>query len=198
MVAAITKMTVAEFDHWVELPENYNKLFEYIGGEIVEVPSNAAASQISSLFNGYLFVYLLKNPIAHLTGEAGGYYVSGERYAPDVAILLKSRQPELDKRGYNRVAPDLVVEVDFPSTYESQEELRVKIANYLAAGTTVWLARPEAPQNRRLEVYAPAQSVRLLGMADILDGGMILPDFTLPVKDVFPESINDQTPTSAS
>lgn len=193
MVAAITRMTAEEFDRWVELPNNYNKLFEYIGGEIVEAPSNVFASIISQMFSGFFFIYLRSNPIAHLSGEAGGYYISGERYAPDVAIILKSRQPQVDKRGYNRVAPDLVVEVDFPSTYESQEELRVKIANYLAAGTTVWLARPEAPQNRRIEVYAPGESVRLLGMADMLDGGTILPGFTLAVKEVFPDSAENQT-----
>ena len=69
------------------------------------MPSNPYASAISSRINGFFFVYLLQNPIAHLTGEAGGYQVAGERYAPDVGVILRARQPELARQGYNPNAP---------------------------------------------------------------------------------------------
>jgi Uma2 family endonuclease len=38
-----TRVTIEEFDEYINLPENADKLFEYIGGEIVEVPSNTYA-----------------------------------------------------------------------------------------------------------------------------------------------------------
>ncbi|MBK8031699.1 MAG: hypothetical protein IPK17_19865 [Chloroflexi bacterium] len=38
------RMTVEDFDQFVDLPENADKLFEFIGGEAVEVPSNAYSS----------------------------------------------------------------------------------------------------------------------------------------------------------
>ena len=100
------------FDRFVELPENADKLFELIDGEIVEVPSNPQASAYSQTIAGEFYIFLRGKDIAHLTGEAGGYMVAGERYAPDVAILLKSRQAKLVERGYNPIAPDLAVEVD--------------------------------------------------------------------------------------
>ena len=120
----------------------------------------------------------------HLTGEAGGYIVAGEKYAPDVAYISKERQPELAKEGYNPNAPDLAVEVDFPSSYTSQKMLNVKIANYLAAGTLLWVVYPETNE---INVYMPGQPVKILGINDTLDGGNVLLGFTLAVKDVFAE-----------
>jgi Uma2 family endonuclease len=61
--------------------------------------------------------------------------------------------------------------------------IRIKVSNYLSAGTTVWVADPE---RKRIEVYAPGVPVSLAGRGDTLDGGAILPGFSLAVSDVFP------------
>jgi Uma2 family endonuclease len=174
--------TAEEFEAFTKLPENAERSFELIGGEIVEVPSNAFASKISSRILGFFFVYLLHKNIGHLTGEAGGYMVSGERYAPDVAFISYIKQPELAREGYNPNPPDLAVEVDFPSTYESQQKLITKVANYLAAGTVVWVVLPDA---QKVWVYTPGQPAKQYGIDGVLDGGDVLPGFTLAVKDIF-------------
>ncbi|MFN8372141.1 MAG: Uma2 family endonuclease [Anaerolineae bacterium] len=184
MVLEVKRLTAEEFDVLAQQPENADKLLEFIGGAIVEVPSNAAASQYSSRISGYFFVHLLQNPTGHLTGEAGGYIVSGERYAPDVALISKTKQPELATQGYNSNPPDLAVEVDFPSTPQSQHDLTIKIHNYVAAGTVVWLVLPE---KKTVEVYAPGQPMKPYRMGDTLNGGDVLPGFTLAVKDIFGE-----------
>jgi Uma2 family endonuclease len=182
MVIQTRRMTVEEFEYFVNLPENAEKLFEFIGGEVVEVPSNPYASYISSRINRRLGNFVEERDLGFVTGEAGGYMVSGERYAPDVAFISKARQPELARQGYNPMPPDLAVEVDSPSTYESQQNLYIKVANYLAAGTVVWVFKPES---KRVEVYTPGQPVRILGVDDVLDGGDVLPGFTLALKDIF-------------
>lgn len=176
------RVPAAEFDAFVALPENADKIFELIGGEIVEVPSNLKASTISSRVSGFIFIYLQSNDIAHLGGEAGGFYVAGERYAPDVSVLLKIKQAEPDSSGYNSFPPDLAVEADLPTSYQSQAQLRIKIVNYLAAGTTVWLLRPET---KSAEAYRPGQPVQILNINDALDGDDILPGFKLALKDIF-------------
>jgi Uma2 family endonuclease len=184
MRAQITQMTVEEFERFVNLPENADKLFEYVGGEVVEVPSNPYASKIAGIIFGELYIFLKGSQAGHLTGEAGGYWVSGERYAPDVGFISTERQPALAQEGYNPNPPDLAVEVDFPSTYKSQEDLRIKVANYLAAGTVVWIVRPET---KIVEVYTPGQAVRKVSVDGALDGGNLLPGFRLAVKDIFPD-----------
>lgn len=179
-----TKTSVEMFDEFVRQPENADKLFEFIAGEIVEVPSNPYASQISQVIAGEIYAYLKGKNLGHLTGEAGGYMVSGERYAPDVAFISRIKQPRLVSEGYNPNPPDLAVEVDVPSTYTSQRNLFTKTVNYLAAGTVVWIVFPE---RKEVEVYVPGERQRVLGMNDVLDGGDILPGFQLAVKDIFPE-----------
>jgi Uma2 family endonuclease len=176
-------VTVAEFDRFVDLPENADKLFEYIAGEIVEVPSNPYASNISSRINRRLGNFVEDRDLGYVTGEAGGYVVAGEKYAPDVAFISKKRQPDLAKEGYNPFPPELAVEVDFPSTYESARSLQIKIANYLAAGTLLWIVYPET---KTVEIYAPGQAMRWVGIDDMLDGGDVLLGFKLAVKEIFP------------
>jgi Uma2 family endonuclease len=180
----ITAMTVEQFDVWIMRQDNADRLFEFIGGEVYEVPSNAYASQFSQIIAGELYAYLRGKDLAHLTGEAGGYMVSGERYAPDVGLIFKAKQPVLARSGYNPNPPDLAVEVDFPSTYQTQKMLRTKIINYLAAGTVVWLVSPET---RTVSLYAPGQPARTLSIEDTLDGAPLLPGFILPLKTIFAE-----------
>ena len=184
MAVETGRLTVEEFDRFAALPENADKLFEYIGGEVVEVPSNPYVSEIAYNIGFAIKLYLRERGIAgHVTGEAGGYMVSGERYAPDVAFISKARQAELATQDYNPNPPELAVEVDFPSTYQSQKDLRTKVVNYLAAGTVVWVVLPET---KEVEVYVPGQPRKLVSVDGTLDGGDLLPGFTLPVKEIFP------------
>ena len=184
MVAQERAITTADFEQFVNLPENADRLFEFIGGEIVEVPSNAFVSAISITIAFFIKLFLREHQIeGYVTGEAGGYMIFGERYAPDVAFISKARQPELAQEGYNPNPPDLAVEIDFPSTRVSQGKLMIKLANYLAAGTAVWIVYPETKQ---VQVYAPGQPPKILGINDTIDGGEVLPGFTLPVRDIFP------------
>lgn len=183
MLLLTKHVTVEEFEQFVEQPENADKLFEYIGGEIIEVPSNLYASLISSRILGFIFIYLLQHDIGYVSGEAGGYIVSGERYAPDVGFISKAKG-QIAKRGYNPAPPDLAVEVDFPSTDESRRNLRIKIGNYIAAGTVVWVVDAEQKQ---IEVYIPGQPVKVFSIKETLEGGSVLPGFTLALNDIFPD-----------
>jgi len=181
MAIEAQKMRVNEFDEWVLLPQNADNLFEYIGGEIVKVPSNPYSSSIASEISFHIKLYLREQKIeGHVTGEQGGYMVSGERYAPDVAYLSKAKQEPLVRTGYNPNPPDLAVEVVSPS--DTERKLTVKTANYLAAGTVVWIVRPD---EKLVEVFAPGQAVKILQADDTLDGGAVLPGFELALKTIF-------------
>lgn len=178
-------MTAEEFDRYALADENSERILEFIDGEVIEVPSNPYASKISMRVGILIGVYLLKQPIGHLTGEAGGYRVSGDRYAPDVAFVRRDKQDELATEGYNPVPPDLAVEVEFPTSIKSQRRLEKKLARYAADGTTVWVVYPET---REVEVHVPNQPVRIVGIDGTLDGGDILPGFTLAVTEIFPDA----------
>ncbi len=78
--------------------------------------------------------------------------------------------------------PDLAVEVQSPD--QSDKFMVDKAAYYLANGVRmVWLIYPE---KRLVEVLTP-DARYLLNDADALDGGDVLPGFSLPIGEIFAE-----------
>lgn len=185
MIAALkTRVTLDMFESLIEQPDNQDKTFEFIGGEIVEVPFNPYVSKIALLIGAAILSYLSQNDTGHVTGEAGGYMVGGERYAPDVAYISYARQPELPRKGYNPNPPELAVEIiSDPFNAEEQRTLRLKLSSYLAAGVIVWVVNPE---DRRVEIHRAGEAAEELDESGILTLEPILPGFTLPVKNIFP------------
>lgn len=176
--------TVQEFDDYIQRDDLGDQLFEFIGGEIVEVPSNPFASEIAQIIGFFIRLFLRENRIAgHVTTADGGFMVSKERYAPDVAYISHARQPELARTGYNPNPPELAVEVISDETnVKEQRDLRLKISNYLAAGTIVWVVHP---LSQLVEIHRPGQPVAIIGVDDTLDGGAVLPGFSLAVSEIF-------------
>lgn len=176
-------LTVEQFDAFALLPENSEKLFEYIAGEIVEVPSNPYVSAIAYNIGFAIKLHLRDHQIkGHVTGEAGGYMVAGERYAPDVAFISIEKQPELAHEGYNPNPPDLAVDVVSSNRPDELSNLRIKVSNYNAVGTVVWVVESEKKQ---IEVYVPGQAVQILRQTDTLDGGDVLPGLSFNVATIF-------------
>lgn len=178
-------ITAKQFEVFVNLPENSDKLFEFIGGEIIDMPSNPYASYIASKILGYLFVYLMDNDIGWHTTEAGGYEVAGERYAPDVAFVSYTKQKAPVKQGYNTNPPDLAVEVVSSESRAENDKLTIKLGNYLAVGTVVWIVRPEKGY---IEVHQSGQTVKMYRHGETIPGGDLLPGFELIVSNVLDSS----------
>lgn len=179
-----SRYTTQEFEAYIALPENADRLFELISGEIIEkVPSNHYASVIAQLIAFFIQQFIRQHGIeGYVSGEAGGFMIGGDRYAPDVAFISKSRSPEPVRQGYNPTPPDLAVEVETNTTTASERRLRAKVLRYLDVGVVVWVVYPETQE---VEVYNPGQEMQKLGINDMLVGGDVLPGFTLAMKDIF-------------
>jgi Uma2 family endonuclease len=182
MTTAAPPLTVEEFERFALLPENADKRLEFIGGEMVEVVSNSYSSIVASRINGFLFIYLLANPIGYLTTPDGGYAVGEDRVMPDVGFISKARRETAPRETWIALPPDLAVEVISPS--DRPKDIATKITNYLAAGTEVWLVDPD---DRTVTAHRPGQPTQTFRSADTLDGGDLLPGFKLVVQDMFPD-----------
>ena len=172
--------SVKEFDEWVQRPENAERHFEFIGGEIVEVVSNNYSSEIALFIGAKLSLFVREHGLGRVTGADGGYMVLGERYIPDVGFISKAKQPKPSREAYNPNPPDLAVEVLSPSNKEA--DMSFKVVNYTLAGTVVWLVDPD---RQMVEVYVPGQPPVKVAGDGVLDGGAILPGFSLVVSDLF-------------
>jgi Uma2 family endonuclease len=101
---------------------------------------------------------------------------------PDVSFISTARLAKSDEtHGYSDVPPELCIEVVSPS--DTWSELSEKVGEYLAAGVdVVWVVDPQLGQ---VHVYAKGQPPRILKGQDVLDGGTVLPGFTLALSDLF-------------
>lgn len=104
----------------------------------------------------------------------------------DVAFISKARVPELEGPLF-QAAPDLAVEIISPG--ETGRKMLEKAQAYLQTGTQlVWAVYPE---EEVVDIYRLADddsvNVKTIAKDGILDGEGVLPDFNLPVKDIFPE-----------
>jgi len=191
MVHQTPILTAAQFDEWVMRPENIERDFELINGEIVEkMVSNQKSSRIAARLLALIDTHVMQHNIGWVTDAQGGYSIGTERYIPDAAYMSKSRQPEPSEDAYNPVAPDLAVEVVSPT--DSYKDVSRKVSHYRAAGTTAWVVLPD---EQEIEVHAPGQPVQVLRLNDTLDGGSILVGFSVPLTMIFQHS---KTNTSAS
>jgi Uma2 family endonuclease len=174
-------MTVAEFENFISRSENSDRLFELINGEIVEKMPTQLHAVIANFFNALLYLYKQKNPVIWVFSEVRVKLPGDKKNdrIPDLAVALKEGR-EFDPYAPLAYMPDLIIEIQSPS--QSDKFMVDKAAYYLAKGTRmVWIIYPE---KRLLEVLTKTDR-KLLTELHILDGGDVLPDFTLPVKNIF-------------
>jgi Uma2 family endonuclease len=116
-------------------------------------------------------------------------WVKGSRL-PDVSFYLSERwtayiqsTPDWHSKPIILV-PDLCVEI--VSQNDTYLELEAKVDNYLADGVKlIWVVNP---RNKTVAVYTRgSDQITRLTIDATLSGGDLLPDFALPVKDIFPE-----------
>lgn len=176
--------TAEEFWEFVNLPENRNKSFERRHGEIIEPPlSTGYSSETAALITYHLVAFTLPKNIGHVTTSDGGYHLSDKiTYSPDVAFISNKHQEKLSYNDFVPSAPDLAVEIISPAT--KADYIHTKIMDYAAAGTQiVWEVYPKL----KMVFVHTGLNARPFKEADTLDGGDVLPGFTLPVRDIFPK-----------
>jgi Uma2 family endonuclease len=103
--------------------------------------------------------------------------------APDVAFVRAERIRELTApyTGYVPGAPDLAIEVISPSDlYMDVDE---KIADWLEHGTR--LVFVVNPRRHTVSVHRPGQPVTILAESDLLSGEDVVPDWSLPIAEIF-------------
>jgi Uma2 family endonuclease len=168
------------------LPENADKQLELIEGSLIEMtPSSAIPSIVAAAILSFISAFVREHDLGFVAGADGGFRLSAKTVlSPDVAFVAKGRLTELPDRFF-LLAPDLAVEVVSPT--DSIKAVQRKAARYLAYGTRlVWIVYTK---EKIVDVCRPSQegdmSVQEVGIEGTLDGGDVLPGFTLPVSDIF-------------
>jgi Uma2 family endonuclease len=175
------RVTLDEYERLIAKPENEERLLERIYGEIVEKPSTQLHGMLASQFNALLFMYLREHPIGWAFSEVQ-FKLPGDDEndrIPDVAFVLKEGR-SIDPDAPLNYMPELLVEIQSPG--QSDRLMADKAAYYLSRGAKmVWLVYPH---KRLIEVLTPTDR-KLLTLEDTLEGGDLLPGFSVAVREIF-------------
>src|SRR4051812_34346550 len=165
----------------IDVQRQEGKLCELVEGVLLEKAVGYSESRLAVFLLGLLNAYVIPRNLGIVTGADGTVELMPDLVRiPDVAFTSWDRLPGR-RRPTNpvpRLTPDLAVEV--LSRGNTPGEMAAKRLDYFTAGVTlVWEIDPDA---RVVVVYtSPAQSTTL-GVTATLDGGVVLPGFTLTVQ----------------
>jgi Uma2 family endonuclease len=181
-------MTVAEFEQFIQQPENRDRAFELISGIPVEMPPSSRKNTIlGARMISLIGPFVEEHDLGYMSGADGGYQLGlHDTRQPDAAFIRKARVTDLEGIAFDG-APDLAIEVISPS--ESPRDVLDKTKAYLkAGGQQVWNLYPSAQVVDVCSLAANGEDL-LIKTVDIhgtLDGGDLLPGFTLSVRRIFP------------
>ncbi len=179
--------TADEFEAILAQPENADKALELINGRITQKRVSVKHGMLVIRLGTRLKMFVEADQLGTVSTEAH-FRAANDPYnelAPDLCFLTNDK-PITDDAVMIGM-PDLAIEIKSPSN--TYKELREKAGTYIWGGSRlVWLVYPE---RQTVEVVTrsadtpDAVVVISLSVNDALDGGDVLPGFTLTLKDIF-------------
>jgi len=173
-------MTIEEF---AEISEPGR--FDLMRGKLVRMsPAGFRHGVYASRIATALSVHAQASSLGETPSSDTGYIVQSDPpvvLCPDTSFVLTGNLPNELPEGFLDRHPDIAVEVVSPS--DRLADVSAKVTEYLGAGTSlVWVVEPT---RKTVTAYRADRSARLLIEGDALDGGDVLPGFSLPLADIF-------------
>jgi Uma2 family endonuclease len=170
-------------ERFLRLPEAKPAL-EFIDGKVVQkVSPKRSHGTIQLSLGSTILSYAQARKLGRAYSEIRCIF-GGMALVPDLVFIRKGRIPK-DARGKLEedvfLAPDLMIEVISPG--QTVKSMLVRLNRSVAAGVRLgWLIQP---RRARVFVVGPGTPTVILEPGSILDGGDVLPGFTLPLAELF-------------
>ncbi len=165
-------------------PGGEKRLYELVDGVLVEKPMGYYESRVAIVLARFLEEFLETHDLGLLLGaDATLRLAPGLVRLPDVCFVSWERFPNrsLPAEPVPDLVPDLAVEVLNEGNTEA--EMGRKLREYFDSGTRlVWYVDP---LTRSVRAYTGAGESTLVTEDQTLDGGEVLPGFSLPVRHWF-------------
>lgn len=159
-------------------------LCELVDGVLVERALGWYEARLGALLIHYLEDYLESHDLGFVLGADGLMRLHhGQVRIPDVAFYSWDQFPGrlLPLEKILGAVPDLAVEI--LSEGNTDVEMQRKRREYFAGGTRLlWIVDPA---KRTVEVFTAAERSQVLAETQVLDGGAVLPGFTLALETWF-------------
>ena len=161
---------------------------ELIDGRIIMSPAGYRHGVVASRLLARLLMHVERYRQGLVSDSSTGFRMKGGNVlSPDVSFVAADRLRGLNRlpRGYFDGAPDLAAEILSPNDPPGEVEQKTK--EYFDNGLRLlWMVDPE---RRTIAIHHPPtsspQPTRTLRSDDTLDGEGVVPDFRLPLNDLF-------------
>lgn len=157
---------------------------ELLYGTLVEKPAMTEEGILTAWLTGELHTYLKRTKLGPQAGGDCPFELpDGTVRLPDVSFVAWEEVPTAAGRAKAvwRATPAFVVEV--LSRSNTAKEVAAKLGDYFRAGCRiVWVINPPKKSAR---VYTAETEFTEYGRGDVLDGGDVLPGFTVVLDDLF-------------
>jgi Uma2 family endonuclease len=162
----------------------HNKCCELVDGTLVEKAMGLPEAMLATVLSSLIQQFASARKLGLVAGADGAWEVLPDLVRmPDVAYISWERLPErrLPDEPIPHLAPDLAIEV--LSKSNTPAEMARKCAEYFQAGVRqVWQVDRFA---LTVTMFTSAMDSRVLTSDDTIDGGDVLPGFSLKVADLF-------------
>jgi Uma2 family endonuclease len=169
----------------IDVLDRENRPCELVEGTLVEKAIGYAESEIAGLMIMFLNNFVRARKLGIVTGAGAPIRLfAGLVRAPSIAFASWNCFPDRKrpKAPIPQLAPDLAVEV--LSKGNSKAEIARKVGEYFAAGVRlVWLVDI---RKATVRVHNAVDQSVLIRKGETFDGGAVLPGFTLPLDELFP------------
>ncbi len=163
-----------------------NRLYELLDGVLVEKVMGFRESLLAVAIAAALKSFVQPRKLGVVSGADGMVRLfPGMVRIPDVAYISRERLPggQIPTQRVPAIVPDLAVEIISESNTDA--EMARKLKDYFRAGVRlVWFVSHET---RTARVYTTAESFSALNEDQDLDGGIVLPGFTMSLRGLFAE-----------
>ncbi len=176
--------TATEADMLAELAGPQKRLYELIDGVLVAKTKSFWEAALAAQINFHLMGFVIPRNLGLMTGMRGPLRLFPRRVrVPDAAYICWDRVPggRCPEEPIADLVPNLAVEVF--CVENTRAEMVLKRQDYFGAG--VELVWEVDPRDRSIAVYSEPTTPTILHDGEILDGGTVLPGFSVPVRDVF-------------
>ena len=160
--------------------------YELVKGELRKtLPAGMRHGLIAMNVSAPLASHVRLNNLGEVYAAETGFLIASNPdtvRAPDCAFLSRSKLEEVGAiEGYWPGAPVLVIEVISPNDNYSEDE--EKVLEWLEAGALMVVL--VNPRKETVTVYRSLTDILVLTEKDVLDGGEVVPGWTIAIKEIF-------------